>query len=86
MTWEIVVGIIALIGVFGSVGTWSLKMGRTLATLETTIKSLRESIDIFRGEYMKAQDKTDKRIDKAEERIEDHETRLSILEHDKSNS
>lgn len=40
MTWEIVAGIIALIGVFGTVATWSSKLSRTLTSLESTLKSL----------------------------------------------
>lgn len=45
MTWEIVVGIIALIGVFGTVATWSSKLSRTLASLETTLNALRDTLE-----------------------------------------
>lgn len=45
MTWEIVVGIIALIGVFSTVATWSSKLSRTLASLETTLNALRDTLE-----------------------------------------
>ena len=44
MTWGIVVGIIALIGVFGSVATWASKLSRSLSSLETTLKNLDETL------------------------------------------
>lgn len=45
MSWEIVTGIIALIGVFGTVATWSSKLSRTLASLETTLNALRNTLE-----------------------------------------
>lgn len=45
MTWEIVVGIIALVGVFSTVATWSGKLSRTLASLETTLNALRDTLE-----------------------------------------
>jgi hypothetical protein len=40
MTWEIVLGIIALVGFVGSIGVWVSKLSTTLATLSTTIELL----------------------------------------------
>lgn len=45
MTWEIVVGIIALIGVFGTVAGWASKLAKTLTSLETTLKILNKTLD-----------------------------------------
>lgn len=45
MSWDIVAGIIALIGVFGTVATWSSKLSRTLASLETTLNALRNTLE-----------------------------------------
>lgn len=45
MSWEIVTGIIALIGVFGTVATWSSKLSRTLTSLETTLNALRNTLE-----------------------------------------
>lgn len=73
MTWEIVVGIIALIGVFGTVGAWIFKLSRILATLESTMQQLNRTLDDFkRG--------TNASIDKLAQRIDLHETRIIRLE------
>ena len=44
MTWEIVVGIITLIGVLGTVAAWASKLSRSLSSLETTLKALDETL------------------------------------------
>lgn len=45
MSWDIVTGIIALIGVFGTIATWSSKLSRTLASLEVTLNALRDTLE-----------------------------------------
>lgn len=45
MTWEIVAGIIALIGIFGTVAGWSSKLSQTLASLETTLQALKDTLE-----------------------------------------
>lgn len=69
MTWEIALGIFALISAFVSVMGIVIRVNSTLAKLEEAVKDLREFMEhqhekneLFRG------------------RIEDHETRISLLE------
>lgn len=45
MTCEIVVGIIALVGFIGTVGTWISKLSKTFGILENTIGILNRTID-----------------------------------------
>ena len=45
MSWEIVAGIIALVGFVGTIATWSGKLSRTLASLETTLNALRDTLE-----------------------------------------
>ena len=45
MTWEIVVGIITLAGFVITVATWSGKLSRTLASLESALKALCNTLD-----------------------------------------
>lgn len=45
MSWEIVAGIIALVGFIGTIATWSGKLSRTLASLETTLHALRDTLE-----------------------------------------
>lgn len=44
MTWEIVLGIIALIGLGVSVATPMIKLNTTITTLTVTVKTLSETI------------------------------------------
>lgn len=80
MTWDIVVGIIALIGVFGTVGTWTIKIGKTLATLESTITALKDTIKSLRDDTKEDIKSVDSRLTDDEKRIENHESRIIKLE------
>lgn len=73
MSWEIVTGIIALIGVFGTVATWSSKLSMTLANLEATLKSLQETLK----ELKENNHESHKDI---YQKLANHETRISHLE------
>lgn len=74
MTWEIVAGIIALVGVFGTVATWSAKLSRTLASLEATLEALRGTLQEL---------KENNRVSHKEfyTRLDDHEARIDRLEY-----
>ena len=73
MTWEIVLGIIALIGVFGTVAGWTGKLSKTLASLETTLKALKETLEELK-ENNRASHKD------IYNKIDDHDARISKLE------
>lgn len=78
MTWEIVLGIIALIGVFGTIAGWSGKLSRTLASLETTLQALNDTLEELK-ENNRASHKD------IYNKLGDHDKRISKLEvyHDK---
>lgn len=69
MTWEIVVGIIALIGVFGTVATWSSKLSRTLASLETTLNALRDTLEELKENNRESHKDIYRRLDDHERTI-----------------
>ena len=48
MTWEIVVGIIALCGFVASVASWVSKLSKTLASLQITLDALNKTLDEFK--------------------------------------
>lgn len=73
MSWEIVLGIIALIGVFGTVAGWASKLSGTLAKLEAAIQTLNKTLDRIQADSKENMDKVNGRLD-------DHERRLTILE------
>ena len=75
MSWEIVVGIIALIGVFSTIATWASKLSRSLSSLETTLKGLDETLQELKDnnheshkEFYKRLNEHDCRIAKLEEK------------------
>ncbi len=73
MTWEIVVGIISLVTFFISAGAVVYKLSGALAVLETTIRTLAETIRELRS----SSHDTHKQLF---DRVEDHETRITVLE------
>lgn len=73
MTWEIVVGIIALAGFVGTMATYASKLAKTIATLETTVKVFSDAlVDMRKGSKA-----THKEIFN---KLEDHGNRICTLE------
>lgn len=74
MTWEIVAGIIALVGLVGTFVAATWRVSRTLATLDATIKDLRTTLDELRRD-----NKENHKV--FYERLDDHERRIFSIEH-----
>lgn len=73
MTWEIFLGISALVAFVIAVGGIISKASNMFATLNTTINLLSDTLKEF-----KKDSKTDRK--ELHERVDDHETRIGILE------
>ena len=73
MSWEIVVGIIALVGFIGTVATWVSRLSHTLTSLEMTLKALREVLDELKENNKESHKEFYSRLD-------DHNDRLLRLE------
>lgn len=73
MTWEIVAGIIALFGFILTIAGYSGKLSKALASLETTLKALKETLD----EFKESNKESHKEF---YERLDNHESRISRLE------
>lgn len=73
MTWEIFLGIVALVGFIGSIGLWISKLSKILAVLETTVGALSDAIKDF---------KNSSKVTHKEmyDKLDDHETRIVKLE------
>ena len=73
MTWEIFLGISALVAFVIAVGSIISKASQVFATLNATINMLSETLKEF---------KKDSKSDRKElhDRVDDHETRIGILE------
>ena len=73
MSWEIVVGIIALIGVFSTIATWASKPSRSLSSLETTLKGLDETLQELKDNNHESHKEFYKRLN-------EHDCRIAKLE------
>lgn len=69
MEWIVVTVIIALVGLF-------MTVGKPVINLNSSITRLQDAIDELRGDIKVLTNRTDNQ----EERLQDHETRISILE------
>jgi uncharacterized membrane protein (DUF106 family) len=69
MEWTVVTVIIALVGLFMTVGKPIITLNGSITHLQDAIDELREDIKVLTS-----------RTDNQEERLQDHETRISILE------
>lgn len=69
MEWTVVTVIIALVGLFMTVGKPIITLNSSITRLQDAIDELREDIRVLTN-----------RTDNQEERLQDHETRISILE------
>ena len=69
MEWIVVTVIIALVGLFMTVGKPIITLNGSITHLQDAIDELRENIKVLTG-----------RTDNQEEKLQDHETRISILE------
>lgn len=73
MSWEIFLGIVALVSFVGTIGLWISKLAKTLAVLETTISTLKEVIKEFKESSSAVHQELHDKVD-------DHEKRIIILE------
>lgn len=69
MEWTVVTVIIALVGLFMTVGKPIITLNGSITHLQDAIDELRENIKVLTS-----------RTDSQEEKLQDHETRISILE------
>lgn len=83
MTWEIVAGIITIALFLISFGTVLAKLIRTLTALDVTIKTLQNRIETETEAENKIHENIFRTLGRHGEEITDHETRITILEHDK---
>ena len=67
--WTVVTVIIALVGLFMTVGKPIITLNGSITHLQDAIDELREDIRVLTG-----------RTDNQEEKLQDHEKRISILE------
>ncbi len=83
MTWEIVVGIIALVGFIGGIAAWIAKLSGTLTMLETTLKMLNDTLKEMKESSKVTHRELFAKLEEQGKRISDHERRLFAIEENK---
>lgn len=82
MTWEIAVGIFALVGFVISIATITGKQAGVLARLETTLKALNNTLEELKKSNKESHKDIYDKIADHEKRVGDMETKMQIY-HDK---
>lgn len=80
MTWEIVLGIIALVGFVISVGTIVAKASHTFAALNAAISALTEALKEFKKDSKTDRKELHDKVDDHEKRISNNAMRIELLE------
>ena len=78
MTWEIVTGLIVLVGFIITIGSIIYKLGTILSKLETAVDNLRETITSVKDNNSKEHERFFDMIEKLDRRLTILETRFSI--------
>lgn len=73
MTWEIVVGIIALVGFIASIGGMVWRLSALISRLEAAVKALAEAVNALRGDNAAEHGAM-------QTQLTDHERRIGRLE------
>jgi hypothetical protein len=83
MAWEVIAGIVAVIGCLATLGTMVWKLGSIIVEATTELKNLVKGLDEFKIRYtdnLKYLQHTDEHL---QEQINDHEHRITVLEEHK---
>lgn len=80
MSWEIVLGIIALVGFFITVGTPILKLNTNIIRLNESVNNLQGAIDKNESNSKEARKRIWNHMDGVDSTIKDHEDRLTRAE------
>ena len=83
MTWEIALGIFALVTFIGTVGMWISKLSKTLGILENTIGTLNTTISDLKRNSHATHEKLFERLTEDEKQLENHELRIQGLENER---
>lgn len=80
MTWEIALGIFALVGFVISCATVAAKVASAIGEFKAAVNDLKETLSEFRCNAHDTHEKLFEKLDDHTKKINDHETRIKILE------
>jgi uncharacterized membrane protein (DUF106 family) len=82
--WTIVTVIIALVGLFFTLGKPIITLNNNITKLTVTVESLQKTVDKLEAKQAEDQKRVWERLDKGSKKFDDHENRITNLERDKS--
>lgn len=80
MTWEIAIGIFAIVSFAAVVIGWSGKISGTLSKLNESVDNLNRTVERFQTSSDKTHSQLYDRINENDKKLADHEARLKSLE------
>lgn len=78
--WNVVSVLIALVGLFLTVGAPILKLIESLTKLDLSVQSLKADLDELSAHNTRSHERIFSRLDGQEETLHDHETRIQVME------
>lgn len=78
MSWEIVTGLIVLVGFLISIGTIVFKLAKILTKLETAVDNLRDTLNAFNNNNSSEHERIYDMIDKIDRRLTILETKFML--------
>ena len=80
MTWEIFLGIVALVGFCVTIATPLMKLGKTMTELNVNMQNLNQAMNTLTANNTESHRRIWVHNDEQEEKLENHEKRITKIE------
>ena len=80
MTWEIFLGIVALVGFIISVATPLMKLSKTMTELNINMQNLNQAMNVLTANNTESHRRIWQHNEEQDEKIENHEKRITKIE------
>ena len=80
MTWEIFLGIVALVGFIISVATPLMKLSKTMTELNINMQNLNQAMNVLTANNTESHRRIWAHNEEQDEKIENHEKRITKIE------
>lgn len=80
MTWEIFLGIVALVGFCVTIATPLMKLSKTMTELNVNMQNLNQAMNTLTANNTESHRKIWAHNDEQDERLENHEKRITKIE------
>ena len=80
MTWEIFLGIVALVGFIISVATPLMKLSKTMTELNINMQNLNKAMNVLTANNTESHRRIWQHNEEQDEKIENHEKRITKIE------